>query len=267
MTDQSGTDPSGGAPSAVRAQIRAGKLSRPTSGVAPGYVQANIAILPASHAFEFLLFCQRNPIPCPLLAVSDVGSFRLPELGDDIDIRSDVGRYRILKDGVPSEDLDDITHLWNDEFVVFALGCSFSFEEALLREGLTLHHHTHKTGVAMYLTNIPTRPAGRFSCTTVVSMRAFDPADAITAIKVTSRFPRVHGAPIHIAQPEMIGISDIHETYGGFAAHIGEKQLPLFWACGVTAQRAIEHARPPIAIVHSPGYMLVTDVLNTALEN
>jgi uncharacterized protein YcsI (UPF0317 family) len=254
-------------PSAARAKIRAGKLSRPTSGVAPGYVQANIAILPSKYAFDFLLFCQRNPTPCPLLAVSDVGSFRLPDLGDDIDIRSDLGRYRILKDGVPSEEVDDIQHLWNDDFVVFALGCSFSFEEALLREGLTLHHHTHKTGVAMYLTNIPTKSAGRFSGNTVVSMRAFDPADAITAIKVTSRFPRVHGAPIHIGMPKMIGISDIRETFGGFDAHIEEDQLPLFWACGVTAQLAIEHAAPPIAIVHSPGYMLVTDVLNTSLEN
>lgn len=253
-------------PSALRARIRSGNFARPTASLAPGYVQANIAILPSDYAYEFLIFCQRNPIACPLLAVSDTGSFRLPDLGADIDIRSDLGRYRVLKSGTPTEDVADIAELWNDDFVVFALGCSFSFEEALIREGLSLAHHKNKSGVPMYITNIPATPAGRFRCNTVVSMRAFSPADAITAIKVTSRFPRVHGAPLHMAAPETIGIVDIQDSFGGFDPHIEPDQLPLFWACGVTAQLAIEHARPPMAIVHSPGYMLITDVLNSTLE-
>lgn len=250
---------------ADRAAIRAGIHTGPTAGLAPGHVQGNLVILPQDWANEFLRFCQANPKPCPLLAVSEVGDPMLPTLGADIDIRTDVPRYRVYRDGELAAEPTDIAALWRDDFVTFVIGCSFSFEEALLAAGVPVRHIQMNRNVPMYRTSLPCVPAGRFRGDLVVSMRPLAPADAIRAVQITSRFPSVHGAPVHLGAPERIGIADIDRPDYGDAVEIGDGELPVFWACGVTPQVAIRNARPPIAITHSPGTMLITDLLNTRL--
>jgi len=250
---------------ADRAAIRAGLHAGPTAGLAPGHVQGNLVILPQDWANEFLRFCQANPKPCPLLAVSEVGDPMLPTLGADIDIRTDVPRYRVYRDGELAAEPTEIAALWRDDFVTFVIGCSFSFEEALLAAGVPVRHIQMNRNVPMYRTSLPCVPAGRFRGDLVVSMRPLAPADAIRAVQITSRFPSVHGAPVHLGAPERIGIADIDRPDYGDAVEIGDGELPVFWACGVTPQVAIRNARPPIAITHSPGTMLITDLLNTRL--
>ncbi|WP_027852375.1 putative hydro-lyase [Marinobacterium litorale] len=253
-------------PLALRQQIRSGAFNGNTSGYCPGYVQANLAILPADYADEFLKFCQFNPKPCPLIGMSaSPGDFMLPDLGEDIDIRRDVPRYRLYRDGALVEEVTDISGHWQDDMVAFLLGCSFSFEEALMADGLEIRNITEKVNVPMYRTNIPCKSAGRFSGTTVVSMRPMKPADAIRAIQICSRFPSVHGAPLHFGDPAAIGINDLSKPDFGDAVSINEGEVPVFWACGVTPQVAIESARPPVCITHSPGHMLVTDLPNSRL--
>jgi uncharacterized protein YcsI (UPF0317 family) len=253
-------------PAAVRHAIRTGAFHGQTGALAPGYVQANLAILPRDYAEEFARFCQRNPKPCPLLEVSEPGDPRLPGLGADLDLRTDVPSYRVFRDGEAAGDVGDVSDLWCDDLVAFALGCSFSFEEALVDAGLRLPHwEDRRLVVPMYLTSLECEPAGRFRGKLVVSMRAFSPADAIKAIQITSRFPRVHGAPVHIGKPEMIGIEDVSKAWQGDDPVIGEDELPVFWACGVTPQSVVRAARPPLCITHTPGHMLVTDVRNAAL--
>ena len=247
-----------------REGIRSGAYTGHTAGLAPGYVQANLVILPAGPAQHFLAYCQKNPKPCPLLAVSEVGDPRLPELGD-IDVRTDIPRYLIFHGGAFDREATDITDLWRDDLVAFALGCSYSFEEALLEQGLNLRHIEQGTVVPMYRTNIDTKAAGPFKGKLVVSMRPFGPAEAIRAIQVTSRFPSVHGAPVHIGKPHLIGISDLNRPDWGDPAEVAEDEMPLFWACGVTPQVAIEQARPELCITHKPGHMLISDVRNPVL--
>jgi uncharacterized protein YcsI (UPF0317 family) len=176
-----------------------------------------------------------------------------------------VPSYRVFRDGEPVGDVTDIRDLWQDDFVAFVLGCSFSFEEALLEAGVPLRHIETGRSVPMYLTDVETAPAGPFRGPLVVSMRPFRPADAIRAIQVTSRFPRVHGAPVHIGKPELIGIEDIDSPWAGDATEVREDELPVFWACGVTPQSAVRQARPPICITHTPGHMVITDLRNAAL--
>ncbi len=250
---------------AARLRIRRGEHCGPTAGLAPGFVQANLAILPAALASDFLRFCQRNPKPCPLLAVSDPGSPALPELGTDLDIRTDAPRYRIWQDGEPIAEVDDLRAWWQDDLVSFLLGCSFSFEEALLAEGLPVRHIEQGCNVPMYRTNVPTRPAGPFAGPLVVSMRPMLPADAIRAIQITSRFPAVHGAPVHLGFPETIGIADLGAPDYGDPVPVRAGELPVFWACGVTPQSVIAASRPAFAITHAPGCMLVTDLVNAKL--
>lgn len=250
---------------AARLLARSGAQSGPTAGLAPGFVQANLAILPADLAGDFLRFCQRNPKPCPLLAVSEPGDPRLPELGADLDLRTDVPRYRIWRDGVCVAEPTDLAAHWRDDLVAFALGCSFSFEEALLAEGLEVRHIALGRNVPMYRTSLACAPAGPFAGPMVVSMRPFSPADAIRAVQITSRFPAVHGAPVHLARPELIGIADLARPDYGDAVPVGADELPVFWACGVTPQAVIAAARPAFAITHAPGCMLVTDLLNARL--
>ena len=252
-------------PVEVRRRIRAGRHHGHTSGLARGCVQANIAVLPAAYADEFARFCQRNPKPCPLLAMSEPGSPHLPELGEDLDLRTDVPSYRVFRDGEPDGDVASIGELWQDDFVAFALGCSYSFEEALVDAGLSLRHWNDGGVCAMYLTDIECAPAGRFHGRLVVSMRPFTPADAIKAVQITSRYPRVHGAPVHLGMPERIGIDNIERAWQGDDPVIAAGELPVFWACGVTPQVALRAARPPIAITHTPAHMLVTDVRNASL--
>lgn len=253
-------------PYALRQKIRSGEFAQNTSGFSPGFVQGNLAILPAEWANEFLQFCQLNPKPCPVIGMSSTpGQFMLDMLGQDVDIRTDIPRYRVYRDGVMTEEVTDVRDLWQDDMVAFLLGCSFSFEEALLADGLEVRNITEGVNVPMYRTNIECQPAGRFSGTTVVSMRPMKPKDAIRAIQICSRFPSVHGAPLHFGDPAAIGIRDINTPDFGDAVTIREGEVPVFWACGVTPQVAIEQARPPICITHSPGCMLVTDIPNSRL--
>jgi len=228
-------------------------------------VQGNVVILPAGLASDFLRFCQANPKPCPLLAVSEPGDPMLPMLGVDIDIRSDVPRYRVFRHGELVEEPTDIGHLWRDDLETFILGCSFSFEWALLEDGLPLKHVARRQNVPMYRTSIQTMPAGPFHGPLVVSMRPFNPADAIRAIQITSRFPGVHGAPVHIGKPELIGIFDLGKPDWGDAVEVADDELPVFWACGVTPQAIIAEAKPEFCITHTPGAMLITDLKNSRL--
>jgi len=249
----------------ARLAIRAGRIAGPTCGVAPGYVQANLAILPREYAADFLRYCHANPKPCPLLGVSEPGDPSLPGLGEAIDIRTDVAAYCVWRSGEPAGETDDLTALWRDDLVTFAIGCSFSFEWALLDAGLRMRHIEQGVNVAMYRTNIATAKSGPFAGPMVVSMRPFKPADAIRAIQVSSRFPAVHGAPVHFGDPEAIGIRDIGKPDFGDFSGIEPGEVPVFWACGVTPQSAIRAARPPLAITHRPGSMLIIDRMNAEL--
>ena len=249
----------------ARQAIRNGEWLSHTSGLAPGYAQGNIVILPQDLAADFLRFCQRNPKPCPLLAVSEPGDPLLPTLGHDVDIRSDVPRYRVWENGKLFSEVTDITKLWRSDLVTFVLGCSFSFEHALIEAGIDLRHVREGKNVAMYRTNIQTTPAGPFHGPLVVSMRPMSPANAIRAVQVTARVPAVHGAPVHIGLPEMIGISDLGKPDFGDAVEILPGELPVFWACGVTPQAVLMEAAPAFCITHAPGYMLITDLLNNDL--
>jgi uncharacterized protein YcsI (UPF0317 family) len=252
-------------PGALREKIRTGEHNGNTSGLAPGYVQCNIVILPAEQANDFLRFCQLNPKPCPLVAAANApGDHTLPLLGD-IDIRSDVPSYRIFRDGDMVGEQSDITDLRRDDLVTFALGCSFTFEEALLADGLEVRNVTEGVNVPMYKTDIDCTAAGPFAGKMVVSMRPFAASDAIRSIQICTRFPAVHGAPIHLGDPAQIGISDINQPDYGDAVTLAAHELPVFWACGVTPQVALEAAKVPFAITHSPGCMLVTDLPNSKL--
>lgn len=250
----------------LRQLIRKGEFSGNTSGYSQGFVQGNLAIMPQEWANEFLQFCQLNPKPCPVIGMSaNPGDFLLPNLGQDVDIRTDLPRYRIYEEGVMTQEVTDVREFWRDDLVTFLLGCSFSFEESLIADGLEVRNITEGVNVPMYRTNIPCRPAGRFRGTTVVSMRPMKPKDAIRAIQICTRFPSVHGAPLHFGNPEDIGISNINAPDFGDAVTINDGEVPVFWACGVTPQVAIEQARPPFCITHSPGHMLVTDIPNSHL--
>ena len=258
-------DDSGSSPVAVRRAIRSGRHRSHTAGLAPGYVQGNVCILPREYAEEFRDFCERNPKPCPLLAMSRPGDPRLPELGADLDIRTDVPRYRIFVDGELTGEVEDLRSHWRDDLVTFVLGCSFSFEEALMAAGLPLRYVEQGRNVPMYRTSVETVPAGRFRGRLVVSMRPFRPADAIRAIEITSRYPRVHGSPVHIGRPDLIGIGDLAQPWVGDPTEVRDDELPLFWACGVTPQSVVLEAKPSLCITHAPGHMLVTDLENRSL--
>ncbi|WP_342363764.1 putative hydro-lyase [Terrarubrum flagellatum] len=248
---------------AARLACRSGALTGSTAGVAPGFVQGNLAVLPKDLANDFLRFCQVNPRPCPVIGVSDVGDFRVPSLGADLDIRTDFPGYRIWRNGELVEETADATRWWRDDLVAFVIGCSLSFEEALAAEGIPLRHIESGVRVPMYRTNIPCAPAGRFAGPMVVSMRPLMPAQAIRAIQITTRFPAVHGAPVHIGLPHLIGVNDLSKPDYGDAVSIREDELPTFWACGVTPQSVIAAAKVEFAITHAPGCMLVTDRRNT----
>ncbi|HEY0819661.1 MAG TPA: putative hydro-lyase [Rhizobacter sp.] len=249
----------------ARLAARRGRLDRHTSGQAPGHVQGNVVILPAALASDFMRYCLRNPKPCPLLAVSEPGDPSLPTLGEGIDIRTDLPRYRVWRDGQLCGEPTDIRSLWQVDFVTFVIGCSFSFEEALLADGIPLRHIEQERNVAMYRTRIATEAAGPFSGPMVVSMRPMSAAHAIRAVQITSRLPAVHGAPVHIGDPAQIGIADLSKPDYGDAVEVRPDELPVFWACGVTPQAALVQARLPLAITHAPGAMLVTDLLNRQL--
>ncbi len=251
---------------ALRGRLRRGELSGHTSGLADDLVQANLVVLPQAQAYDFLLYCQRNPRPCPLLAVSDAGAVGLPTLGRDIDLRSDLPRYRVWREGELVDEPTDVRDIWRDDLVAFAIGCSFSFEWALQAKGIRLRHVDQGRNVAMYRTSVPTVAAGAFQGPMVVSMRPLPPADAMRAVQITARFPSVHGAPVHVGDPAAIGIADLARPDYGDPVEVQAGEIPVFWACGVTPQAAIAQARPPLCITHAPGAMLITDLFNHELE-
>lgn len=250
---------------AVRLACRQGEWTKPTAGLAAGFAQANLVILPREWAYDFLLFCQRNPKPCPLLEVTEPGDPTPKRFAPDADVRTDLPRYRVWRNGELTDELTDITDLWREDLVSFVIGCSFTFEAALLRAGVPVRHIEENVNVPMFRTNIPCQPAGRFHGPMVVSMRPLTPADAIKAVQITSRFPAVHGAPVHWGNPEAIGIKDIARPDYGDAVTIKPNEIPVFWACGVTPQSVLMAAKPPLAITHAPGCMFVTDVMEETL--
>lgn len=244
----------------LRAEIRAGRYCSHTAGLGAGYLQTNIAILPESHALDFMRFCQRNPKPCPLVGVSDTGNPMMTTLGAEIDIRTDVPAYNIYRDGKLAGSATDISDLWTEDMVAFALGCSFTFEDALMQAGVPLWHIENDTTVPMFRSSIDTVPAGPFSGKMVVSLRFVEPGMVETATAISRRFPLAHGAPVHAGDPAAIGIADVTKPDWGDPVPVPDGQVPVFWACGVTPQVAIEAARVPLCITHKPGHMLVTDI-------
>lgn len=246
-------------PRDVREQIRNGRWRGVTSGVAPGYVQANLAILPQDLAFDFLLFCQRNPKPCPLLEVVEAGKVEPVLTTPGGDIRSDIPGYRIYENGEYVGEVESLVPHWRDDLVSFLLGCSFSFETAMTDAGIPLRHQEMESNVSMYITNIPTTPAGRFSGPMVVSMRPIKRDQIVRAVQVTSRFPATHGAPVHIGDPSTIGIKDLSRPDFGDAVDIYPGEVPVFWACGVTPQAVALNCKPSLMMTHAPGMMFITD--------
>ncbi|UHQ55387.1 putative hydro-lyase [Microbulbifer sp. YPW16] len=257
MSGESGLD--------IRREIRAGRFRAPTSGLGAGLVQANIAIVPAAYADDFAAFCTANPRACALLYRSSPGDHRLAALGEDIDIRSDLPRYQLHRAGADTEEITDIHCHWRDDLVTFALGCSFSFEEALDREGLEVRNISEGCNVPMYRTQQACKASGPFHARLVVSMRPFMPTELPQVQQVCERYPLVHGAPVFAGDPAALGITDIDKPDFGDPVPLRQGEVPAFWACGVTAIEALRNAGLDFCITHSPGHMLVTDRLNTSL--
>lgn len=246
----------------ARQACRSGAWTGPTPALAPGFAQANLVILPRAFAFDFLLFCQRNHRPCPVLAVTDPGRFEVPALASHADLRTDLPRYRVWRNGQLDDEPAEILRLWRNDFVSFLIGCSFTFDAALVRAGLPVRHLEAGVNVPMYRTKIPCQPAGIFTGPLVVSMRPLSPAHAESAREVTRQFPHFHGAPIHTGDPGVLGIDELSAPQFGDAVEVRDGEHAVFWACGVTPQCALMEARLPLAITHSPGHMFVTDVTN-----
>ncbi len=255
---QTATIPS--SPSELRALIREGALVRATSGLAPGHVQANLVVLPKDQAFEFLLFCQRNPKPCPLIEVVEAGSAEPRESAPGADLRTDLAKYRVYEHGELVAEPEEISDIWQDDMVSFLIGCSFTFESALIKAGIPLPHFERGSNVSMFITSIPTKTAGAFSGPLVVSMRAIPQGKVVRAVQVTSRFPSVHGAPVHIGNPAAIGVDDVTTPHLGDPVEFQDGDVPVFWACGVTPQAVAMQSKPPLMITHSPGHMFITDL-------
>jgi uncharacterized protein YcsI (UPF0317 family) len=246
-------------PADIRRLIRVGEFGGVTAGLANGYVQANLAVLPRDLAFDFLLFCQRNPKPCPLLEVIEAGDVEPVITAPGADIRTDVPAYRIYEHGEMVGEFDSVADVWRNDLVSFLMGCSFSFEAAMSDSGIPLRHQEARSNVPMYITNILTRPAGAFSGPMVVSMRPIPQEQIVRAVQVTSRFPDTHGAPVHIGDPEAIGIYNLSAPDFGDAVEIKNGETPVFWACGVTPQAVALNCKPPLMITHAPGKMFITD--------
>ncbi|MBH0169238.1 putative hydro-lyase [Fictibacillus sp. 18YEL24] len=247
-------------PVEARELIRRSEWKKPTSGLANGFTQGNLVVLPKDLAFEFLLFCQRNPKPCPVLDVTEPGSAVPALVAPNADLRVDIPKYSVYRHGQLVEEYTDITSLWNEDMVGFLLGCSFTFEHALMNNGIPVRHIERGCNVPMFKTNIECVKAGRFEGPMVVSMRPVPEKDVVRAVQVTSRFPSVHGAPVHIGNPEAIGVHDLYQPDFGDPVQIHDGEVPVFWACGVTPQAVAMHVKPEIMITHAPGHMFITDV-------
>jgi uncharacterized protein YcsI (UPF0317 family) len=245
-------------PAQARERFRAG-LMTPTAFWAPGYAQANLVVVPREAAYDFMVFAQRNPKPCPVLDVTDPGR-PVTSLAPAADLRTDLPAYRIWEHGECIAEVPDIKGCWSDDLVAFLIGCSFTFERALADAGVPIRHVEQGCNVPMFITNSQCRPAGRFSGPVVVSMRPIPPERVATAVQVTGRYPAVHGAPVHIGSPEKLGVADLAKPDFGDAVTLHDGDVPVFWACGVTPQVALAYARIPFAITHAPGHMFITDM-------
>jgi uncharacterized protein YcsI (UPF0317 family) len=248
-------------PAELRSLIRGKEWTRPTTGVAAGCVQANLVILPQAYAFHFLLFCVRNPKPCPILDVLEPGRVE-PKIAPGADLRTDLPRYRIYEKGVITSEVEDVVDIFDEDMVSFLLGCSFSFENALLAAGIPVRNIEEDKNVSMYITNRACEPAGPFSTPLVVSMRPMKREEAIRASQITTRFHRTHGAPIHLGSPQEIGIDRLEKPDFGDPVTIKQGEIPVFWACGVTGILAAASEHVPLVITHSPGHMFVSDLLD-----
>jgi len=250
----------------IRARIRSGEHTGPTGGLARGYVQTNLVILPEEYAFDFLKFCVRNPKSCPILEVTDGGSPVPPSMAPEADLRTDVPKYRVYEKGALVDEPTDIRSYWRDDLVSFLLGCSFTFERALLDAGLYLAHLDQGRNVPMYVTSQKCVPSGPFSGPMVVSMRPYRPDEVPLAVAISGRYPMMHGAPVHVGAPEALGVKDLREPEFGDPISIDEDQIPVFWGCGVTPQAVAMKASPSLMITHSPGHMFITDRLDAEYE-
>ncbi len=244
----------------VRSAARSGVLTGPTAGLARGFAQANLVVVPRGIAFDFLLFCQRNPKPCPLLDVAEAGSPKPTSVAADADLRTDLPGYRIYRHGELVDEPANLLGLWRDDFVSVLLGCSFTFEQALILAGVPVRHLEMGRNVPMYRTNIECRPAGVFRGPMVVSMRPMTPAQAATATRICADFPKAHGAPVQIGDPAILNIRDLNKPDFGDPVEVRSGETPVFWACGVTPQAVALASRLPLLITHKPGHMFVTDL-------
>ncbi len=252
-------------PGLIRAAIEAGAIRGQTSGLAPGFAQANLVMLPKADAFDFLLFCQRNDKPCPVIDVCEPGCYSPAWAAPGADLRTQVPRYRVHRHGKLCEERDDVRELFTDDMVSFLLGCSFTFESALLAHGVPVRHIELGRNVPMYVTDRECRPAGLYSGPMVVSMRPMPAALVDTAARVTAPFRKAHGAPVHAGDPAALGIRDLQRVDFGDPPELREGEVPVFWACGVTPQMALRRARPKLAITHAPGHMFITDLRDEEL--
>ena len=249
------------APSEVRLAVREGRWTGNSKRLALGHEQANITILPERHAFDFMRFCQRNPKPLPLIDVTDPGSPEPVLCAPGADIRTDVPAYRVYRDGEAVEDLTDIRHLWRSDHVAFLTGCNLSVDQVMLEAGIALPHLVREEAwPSQYVSSIQCRPAGIFRGPQVVSMRPVPERLLIKVIGITSRFPRSHGAPLHAGDPSRIGVEDLERIDWGRPNEVGPGEVPVFWACGITAQAVARAVRIPEMITHKPGHMFVTDL-------
>ncbi len=247
-------------PQVIRQLIREEKVLSPTSGMAEGYVQANLAIVPKNLAYDFLVFAHRNPKSCPILDITDVGQAEPKLMAPGADLRYDIPKYRIYKQGEMVDEVLNLDSYWRNDLVAFLIGCSFTFETALLKASIPVRHIEENCNVPMYITNIDCIPSGSFYGSMVVSMRPIPQNQVVRAVQVTSRFPAVHGAPIHIGDPEKIGIMIINKPDFGDAVPIKAGEVPVFWACGVTPQAVAMKSKPELMITHSPGHMFICDI-------
>ena len=252
--------PSKAHPKEMREKIRTGEWQDPTAGCSDGYVQANLVVLPKALAYDFLLFCHRNPKPCPLLEVTDPGDAEPKTAAPSADLRTDIPRYRVYRGGKLEQEVTDLLQVWRTDLVGFLLGCSFTFDVALHRAGVPVRHLEEGKNVSMYMTNQSCHPAGDFTGPLVVSMRPIPAHLVPRAVEVTARFPLSHGAPVHVGEPETIGIADLGRPHFGDAVSIRSGEIPVFWACGVTPQAVAMHAKPEFMITHAPGHMFITDL-------
>jgi len=247
-------------PQAHRRAFRRAERIAPTASLAAGFVQANLAIIPDAYANAFEDFIHANPRACPLLARGDKGDFSLPALGEDIDLRTDLPLYRVLRDGAMQRDVQQIADLWRDDLVAFAIGCSLSFEADLVAGGVALRCYGAGVSCSAFDTSVANTPVGPFAGTMVVSMRAVRAQDMALATALTRAHPDAHGGPVHIGDPDAIGV-DLRAPIDGIGlTDIQDGEVPMFWACGVTMERALSAAALPLAITHAPAHMLITDL-------